>query len=88
MTAAIYEAGYGSSGRFYAAADETLGMTPTTYRNGGVATIIRFAVRPCTLGQVLVAASPKGVCSITLGDDPEGAHPRLAGPVSEGGSRR
>ena len=71
VTEAIFEAGYGSSGRFYAAADETLGMTPTTYRNGGGATTIRFAVAACSLGQVLVATSSKGVCSIMLGDDPD-----------------
>ena len=71
VTEAIYEAGYGSNSRFYAAADDTLGMTPTAYRSGGAATTIRYAVGACSLGQVLVAASPKGICSIMLGDDPE-----------------
>jgi AraC family transcriptional regulator, regulatory protein of adaptative response / methylated-DNA-[protein]-cysteine methyltransferase len=31
---------------------------------------IRFAAAPCTLGAVLVALSPQGVCAILFGDDP------------------
>jgi AraC family transcriptional regulator of adaptative response/methylated-DNA-[protein]-cysteine methyltransferase len=31
---------------------------------------IRFAVRECWLGTVLVAASDEGICAILLGDDP------------------
>jgi AraC family transcriptional regulator, regulatory protein of adaptative response / methylated-DNA-[protein]-cysteine methyltransferase len=31
---------------------------------------IRFAVRECWLGTVLVAATDKGICAILLGDDP------------------
>jgi AraC family transcriptional regulator of adaptative response/methylated-DNA-[protein]-cysteine methyltransferase len=32
--------------------------------------VIRFRIVDCCLGLVLIAASAKGVCSITLGDDP------------------
>ncbi len=31
---------------------------------------IRFAIRECWLGTVLVAATDKGICAILLGDDP------------------
>ncbi|MBY6264478.1 bifunctional DNA-binding transcriptional regulator/O6-methylguanine-DNA methyltransferase Ada [Azospirillum sp. 412522] len=71
VTEAIYEAGYGSSGRFYESAGARLGMTPTSYRRGGVGETIRFAVGVCSLGSVLVAATGRGVCAILLGDDPE-----------------
>ena len=71
VTEAIYEAGYNSSGRFYEQSGAVLGMTPQSYRAGGADTTIRFAVGECSLGSVLVAASERGVCSITLGDDPE-----------------
>jgi AraC family transcriptional regulator of adaptative response/methylated-DNA-[protein]-cysteine methyltransferase len=71
VTAAIYSAGFGSNGRFYAAATDMLGMTPTDYRQGAPATEIRFAVGACSLGAILVAASDKGVCAILLGDDPD-----------------
>ena len=71
VTQAIHEAGFNSSGRFYAASNQTLGMTPTKYRAGGVDTDIRFAVGQCSLGSVLVAATGRGTCAILLGDDPE-----------------
>ncbi len=71
VTEAIYAAGFNSGGRFYAAADAMLGMTPRAFRAGGAATEIRFAVGQCTLGAILVAASARGVCAILLGDDPD-----------------
>ena len=70
VTAAIYGAGYGSSGRFYEESDRLLGMTPSSYRAGGADTAIRFAVGLCSLGSILVAAAGRGVCAILLGDDP------------------
>lgn len=71
VTAAIYNSGYNSSGRFYATAKETLGMTPGAYRKGGAREEIRFAIGQSSLGAVLVAASAKGVCALSLGDDAE-----------------
>ena len=47
-----------------------LGMTPKTFRQGGAGEAIRFAVGECSLGSILVAASQKGVCAISLGADP------------------
>lgn len=69
VASAIYGAGFGSSGRFYERSDAALGMSPTTLRRGGAGATIRFAVGVCSLGQILVAASDKGVCAILLGDD-------------------
>lgn len=71
VTEAIYDAGYGSSGRFYDETDEVLGMTPTEFRAGGANAEIRFAVGECALGSILVAASRRGVCAISIGDDPD-----------------
>ncbi len=71
VTEAIYGAGFNSNGRFYAASDQMLGMTPTAYRAGGTNTDIRFAVGECSLGSILVASSDRGVCAILLGDDPD-----------------
>lgn len=71
VTAAIYDAGYNSSSRFYEASDGILGMTPKAYKQGGKNADIRFAIGQSTLGAVLVAASDKGVCAILMGDDPE-----------------
>lgn len=71
VTAAIYDAGFNSSGRFYETTDQMLGMTPSDYRAGGAHAEIRFAVGECSLGSILVAKSARGVCAILLGDDPE-----------------
>jgi AraC family transcriptional regulator of adaptative response/methylated-DNA-[protein]-cysteine methyltransferase len=69
VTDAVFGAGYGSSGRFYAEADAVLGMTPRAYRAGGANAEIRFAVGQCSLGSIVVAQSERGICAILLGDD-------------------
>jgi AraC family transcriptional regulator of adaptative response/methylated-DNA-[protein]-cysteine methyltransferase len=71
VTEAIYEAGFNSSGRFYAGSAKMLGMKPSEYRKGGTGKTIRFAIGACSLGSILVAATPKGICAIFLGDEPE-----------------
>lgn len=71
VTAAMYDAGFNSNGRFYATSNQVLGMTPTRFRTGGADVDIRFAVGQCSLGAILVAATAKGVCAILIDDDPE-----------------
>lgn len=71
ITDALYDAGFNSSSRFYAASDALLGMKPAQYRQGGNDTEIRFAIGECSLGSILVAQSHRGICAILLGDDPE-----------------
>jgi AraC family transcriptional regulator, regulatory protein of adaptative response / methylated-DNA-[protein]-cysteine methyltransferase len=71
VTEAIYDAGFNSNGRFYEKSTDILGMTPTQYRAGGTAEVIRFAVGQCSLGAILVASSEKGVASILIGDNPD-----------------
>ena len=71
MTDAIYGAGYGSSSRFYESSAEVLGMTPTSFQNGGADVAIHFAIGECSLGSILVAKSDRGVCAVLLGPDAE-----------------
>jgi AraC family transcriptional regulator of adaptative response/methylated-DNA-[protein]-cysteine methyltransferase len=68
VTAATYEAGYGSSSRLYEEASRRLGMTPGTYGRGGAGMSIRYATAACPLGRLLVAASERGVCAVQFGD--------------------
>ncbi len=75
ITDAIYDAGFNSSGRFYDGADALLGMMPSSFRSGGQGLEIRYAVEPCALGVILVAATGRGVCAIEFG---ESAHELLA----------
>jgi AraC family transcriptional regulator, regulatory protein of adaptative response / methylated-DNA-[protein]-cysteine methyltransferase len=71
VTEAIYGAGYNSGSRFYEQADQVLGMTPSRFRAGGAQSDIRFAIGQCSLGAILVAQSERGICAISLGDDPQ-----------------
>jgi AraC family transcriptional regulator of adaptative response/methylated-DNA-[protein]-cysteine methyltransferase len=71
VTEAIYGAGFGSNGRFYASSTARLGMTPGRFRDGGAGVQVRFAVGQCSLGAILVAATDRGVCAIELADDPD-----------------
>jgi AraC family transcriptional regulator of adaptative response/methylated-DNA-[protein]-cysteine methyltransferase len=70
VTGAIYAAGFNSSGRFYEAAPDLLGMKPSAYRNGGRGEAVWYAVGRGSLGRVLVAATERGLCAILLGDSP------------------
>lgn len=71
VTQAIYAAGYGSSSRFYESARGRLGMSPKSYRSGGQSERIRFVIRQCSLGYILVAATERGICDIRLGGEPQ-----------------
>ena len=71
VTAAMYDAGFNSSGRFYEAAPAILGMTASSYRSGAAGENIRFALGRCSLGEILVACTDRGICAILLGDEPE-----------------
>ncbi|HJQ56000.1 MAG TPA: bifunctional DNA-binding transcriptional regulator/O6-methylguanine-DNA methyltransferase Ada [Vineibacter sp.] len=68
VTAALYDAGYGSASRVYENADKVLGMTPATYRKGGVGARIAYAIAGSEHGRVLVGATHKGVAAVYLGD--------------------
>ena len=69
MSRATFGAGYGSSSRVYGTADAQLGMTPATYRRGGAGARIDYVIAKTSLGALLVAATERGVCAVTLGDD-------------------
>jgi AraC family transcriptional regulator, regulatory protein of adaptative response / methylated-DNA-[protein]-cysteine methyltransferase len=67
ITDALFDAGYGSTSRAYERTASRLGMTPRRYRAGGRDARIEYAVTDSPLGRLLVAATEKGVCAISLG---------------------
>jgi AraC family transcriptional regulator of adaptative response/methylated-DNA-[protein]-cysteine methyltransferase len=67
VTRAIFEAGFGSASQAYDAAIRHLGMTPGTYRRGGAGLEIRYTFGDSSLGRVLVAWTPRGVCAVYPG---------------------
>lgn len=68
VTDAVYDAGFNAPSRFYAAS-ERLGMAPSAWRDGGRGTAIHWAVVATSLGPMLVAATRKGVCRLSFGED-------------------
>jgi len=68
VTRAMHEAGYGSSSRLYERAASRLGMTPGAWRRGGRDAIVHYTIVSCPLGRMLVAATAKGVCAVSLGE--------------------
>ncbi len=69
VTDAIYDAEFSGPSRFYSAAEDRLGMTPSAWVNGGRGVTIRWAVVQTTLGAMLVAATDKGVCRLSFNED-------------------
>ena len=68
VSRALYDAGYGSPSRIYEKRSAGLGMTPATLAKGGAGERMSYAVAESPLGSVLVAATPRGLCFVTLGD--------------------
>ena len=68
VTDAIYDAGYEAPSRFYAAMEGKMGMSPSAWKNGGRGVTIRWAVVETTLGEMLVAATDKGVCRLSFNE--------------------
>jgi AraC family transcriptional regulator of adaptative response/methylated-DNA-[protein]-cysteine methyltransferase len=76
---ALYATGYGSASRVYERSDAQLGMTPATYQKGGKGMRIKYTTAKSSLGEVLVAATERGVSAVYLGD----ATAKLAGELRE-----
>ena len=68
VTTALYDAGFGSSSRLYERAPSHLGMTPATYRRGGVGMRIRYTIADSPLGRLLVGATDRGISALYLGE--------------------
>ncbi|GAA3891800.1 bifunctional DNA-binding transcriptional regulator/O6-methylguanine-DNA methyltransferase Ada [Sphingomonas limnosediminicola] len=71
VTDAVYDAGYSGPSGFYSDAKERLGMTPSAWRNGGRGETIRWTHFDSPLGQMLIAATSKGICRLTFDDSPD-----------------
>jgi AraC family transcriptional regulator, regulatory protein of adaptative response / methylated-DNA-[protein]-cysteine methyltransferase len=68
VTRSLYDAGYGSSSRLYERASAQLGMTPSRYRRQGAGEKVRYTIARTPIGQMLLAATERGICSIQFGD--------------------
>jgi len=68
VTDAVYDAGFGSGSRVYEQANALLGMTPSDYRSGGAGAAVRYTTLATKLGRLLVAATARGICAVSIGD--------------------
>ena len=71
VTDAVYDAGYAGPSSFYSDAKERLGMTPSAWRDGGRGETIRWTYFDSPLGQMMIAATTKGICRLTFDDSPD-----------------
>ncbi len=70
-TRAIFESGFASLSSGHEAGLRHLGMTPATYGAGGEGARIEYRAVRCSLGWLMVGRTERGICSLTLGDDPD-----------------
>ncbi len=68
VTAAVYDAGFGSESRVYERADTRLGMTPNRYRKGGRGVAVTHVTVPSPLGPLMLGATDRGLCFVQFGN--------------------
>ncbi len=68
VTQAAHAAGYSSTARFYARAGKELGMTASAAKSRANGQLVRYAIRVCSLGRLLVAWTDRGVCDVRFGE--------------------
>ncbi len=68
VTDALYEAGYSTPSQFYDGTKGKLGMKARDWAGGGAGRIIRWSVIATSLGDMLLAATDKGVCCLSFGE--------------------
>ncbi len=75
VTDAIYSAGFGSSSRAYEGSQ--LGMTPARFAQGGRGERIGFAAARTPFGWMIVGATHRGLCWLSLADSKSEAEKNL-----------
>jgi len=86
VTDAIYDAGFSGPSRFYENMEGRMGMTASAWVNGGKGATIHWGVVPTSLGNMLVAATEKGVCRLSFAEGREALEERFpAANLIEGG---
>ncbi|HSC84612.1 MAG TPA: Ada metal-binding domain-containing protein, partial [Pseudomonas sp.] len=63
---AALDAGYSGTRALYS---QAAALSPAQQRRKGAGEVLRYAIAPCPLGLLLLAASGKGACALLFGDD-------------------
>ena len=68
VTTAMMDAGYSSTSRLYEQAQPKLGMAPRQYAAGAQGMTVRYGTVKTSLGDVVVASTENGICSVQFLD--------------------
>lgn len=63
------EVGLSGTGRLHDLFITVEGMTPGEYKNGGENLFINYSFAATPFGDILIASTPKGICSMEFADD-------------------
>ena len=74
---AAYETGLSGTGRLHDLFINIEGMTPAEYKNGGKELSINYSFAESPFGNIIVAATGKGICYMAFADDKETAFHNL-----------
>ena len=88
VSAALYDAGYGSPSRVYEDGAAKLGMTPAQFRAGGAGEDVRWSLVDTVLGTALVATTRRGVCMVELGSNADVLESKLRAEFPKAGLQR
>lgn len=69
VTDAVFDAGYGSTRAFYEHGAPRLGMSAAEYAAAGRGQRVHYATFSSPIGEVIVAATERGLCAVRIGDD-------------------
>lgn len=72
-----YEAGLSGTGRLHDLFIKIEGMTPGEYKNGGEKLSINYSFADTLFGNIIVAATPKGLCYMAFADEEQEAFDAL-----------
>ncbi len=70
VTDAVFDAGYGSTRAFYEHGAPRLGMPAAEYAAAGRGHRVSWTTFSSPIGEVIVAATERGLCAVRIGDDP------------------
>ncbi|ASZ12355.1 methylated-DNA--[protein]-cysteine S-methyltransferase [Chitinophaga pendula] len=73
LSDAAFETGLSGTSRLHDLFVTIEGMTPGEYKQGGRALVINYSFAESPFGNILVAATEKGICHMAFADDPVAA---------------
>jgi AraC family transcriptional regulator of adaptative response/methylated-DNA-[protein]-cysteine methyltransferase len=69
VSEAIFGSGFGSVRSFYETAAPTLGMTPSSYADGGAEETLAWTSVSTPVGWIMAVAGARGLCAVRIGEN-------------------